>query len=185
MEKSHKGFTLIELLIVIAIIGILSALLIPNTLSSIQKAKQKQTMKDIIGIATACADYITSTGYAPDPGNQSGPISASSDFITEIAPTFIKACPVLDQWGHAFQVYTGTAVANGFGIPADGLGDDDFLIVSYGRDGEVGGTISFTFQESNPIAGMYTVRSMADFNNDLVNMNGIWLHAPLIAAKGS
>jgi len=98
MEKNHKGFTLIELLIVIAVIGVLAAILIPNALSSIQKAKQKQTMKDIIGMATACADYITSTGYAPDAGNQSGPISASSDFITEIAPTFIKACPVLDQW---------------------------------------------------------------------------------------
>ena len=185
MEKNHKGFTLIELLIVIAVIGVLAAILIPNALSSIQKAKQKQTMKDIIGMATACADYITSTGYAPDAGNQSGPISASSDFITEIAPTFIKACPVLDQWGFAFRAYTGTAVANAYGIPAAGLGDDDFMIASYGRDGEVGGTISFTFQESNPTAGMYNVRSMADFNNDMVNMNGTWLHAPRIAAEGS
>ena len=185
MEKNHKGFTLIELLIVIAVIGVLAAILIPNALSSIQKAKQKQTMKDIIGIATACADYITSTGYAPDPGSQSGPISAGSAFIAEIAPTFIKACPVLDQWGFAFRVYTGTAVANAYGITTAGLGDDDFLIVSYGRDGVIGGTISFTFQEDNPIAGMYNVRSMADFNNDLVNMNGTWLHAPRIAAEGS
>lgn len=185
MEKRHKGFTLIELLIVIAVIGVLAAILIPNALSSIQKAKQKQSMKDIIGMATACADYITSTGYAPDSGNQSGPINASSDFITEIAPTFIKACPVRDQWGFAFRVYTGTAVANAYGIPAAGLGDDDFLIASYGRDGEFGGTISFTFQESNPTAGLYTVRSMEDFKSDLVNMNGTWLHAPRIAAEGT
>jgi len=185
MRKRHKGFTLIELLIVIAVIGVLAAILIPNALSSIQKAKQKQTMKDIIGMATACADYITSTGFAPDPGSQSGPISASSAFITEIAPTFIKACPVLDQWGFAFRVYTGTAVANAYGIPAVGLGDDDFMIASYGRDGEFGGTISFTFQEDDPTAGLYTVRSMDDFKNDLVNMNGTWLHAPRIAAEGT
>jgi len=185
MVKGKRGFTLIELLIVVAIIGILAAIIIPNALSAIQKANQKQTMKDIVSLATACASYITEAGYAPDYGNQSGPLQSGSNFISTISPTFIKVCPVTDQWGNPFQVYTGTTVSSVFGIPAAGLGDDDFLIFSLGRDGAVGGSVTYTYQAANPTAGLYNVDSMDDFTNDLVNMNGVWLHAPRISYTGS
>lgn len=185
MVKGKSGFTLIELLIVVAIIGILAAIVIPNSLAAIQKTNQKQTMKDIISLATACASYITEAGYAPDCGNQSGPLQSGSSFLSAISPLYIKVCPITDQWGHHFRIYTGTAVSNAYGIPAAGLGDDDFLIVSLGRDGAVGGSVTFTYQVANPAAGLYNVDSMDDFTNDLVNMNGAWLHAPRVSYTGS
>ena len=42
-----RGFTLIELLIVVAIIGIIAVILIPNLLDALQKSKQKRTVADI------------------------------------------------------------------------------------------------------------------------------------------
>ena len=68
-RRGQKGFTLIELLIVVAIIGIIAAILIPNLLDALQKAKQKRTMGDQRGISTAIEAYATDN--ANYPANQS------------------------------------------------------------------------------------------------------------------
>ena len=58
-RRGQKGFTLIELLIVVAIIGIIAAILIPNLLDALQKAKQKATVGDIRNIGTAWMSWVT------------------------------------------------------------------------------------------------------------------------------
>lgn len=185
MARRAKGFTLIELLIVVAVVGILAALVIPNAMLTVQKAKQKQTMKEMVGIGTAIADYSTDAGAAPDAGHQSGVLLADSNFIRDISPSYIKRCPITDRWGTPYRVYTGSAVSNVYSIPAEGIGVDDFLIVSLGSDKKDGGTVSYVYQPNNLLAGLYLIRSMDDFKNDLINLNGSWLHAPLISVRGS
>ncbi len=59
LRNRERGFTLIELLIVVAIIGIIAAILIPNLIDALQKAKQKRTMADMRNIGTSWMSWIT------------------------------------------------------------------------------------------------------------------------------
>ncbi len=58
MFKSKKGFTLIELMIVVAIIGILAAIAIPNFLKFQAKSKQSEAKTNLKGIYTAETGYF-------------------------------------------------------------------------------------------------------------------------------
>jgi prepilin-type N-terminal cleavage/methylation domain-containing protein len=59
LRGNSQGFTLIELMIVIAIIGILAAIAIPNFIAYRNKSFCTRTEADANGIASAIADYFS------------------------------------------------------------------------------------------------------------------------------
>ncbi len=114
-RNRQRGFTLIELLIVVAIIGIIAAILIPNLLDALQKAKQKRTLSDMRNTGTAWMSWLTDQVGAASAGagkqyNAVG--QASVDYATllwYLRPTdtffYMQETPQLDGWRFDYVYY--------------------------------------------------------------------------------
>ncbi|MEF1205571.1 pilin [Photobacterium damselae] len=63
--KGQKGFTLIELMIVVAVIGVLSAIAIPQYQKYVAKAEAASALATLTGVKTNAEAYTIDTGSFP------------------------------------------------------------------------------------------------------------------------
>jgi type IV pilus assembly protein PilA len=166
LRNRQKGFTLIELLIVVAIIGIIAALLIPNFLDALQKAKQKRTEADMRNMGTAMFSWLTDQAGAAAAGAAASDVNlanfqstTSAALTTTLVSQYIQSIPTIDGWKHNYSFYMNyTNPLGGVGIMA---------VVSYGRDG-VADTNDYTVTGFDP----------TDYDRDLVWADGYFVRWP-------
>ncbi len=134
-----------------------------------QKEKQIMTMKEIVTITTALADYVTDNGIAPE---QDGTYDENTEFCKALAPFYIRNLPIYDGWGNNYIVYCREACNGKYGI--SGCTSDEFVVISYGRDGK---KEDWEFVPYNPAAGLFVLETLDDFDKDIVMWNGSWVRA--------
>lgn len=77
MKKNQSGFTLIELLLVLAIIGIISAIAIPALLGQRERAKAKAVQANVNNIAGECA-------RVNDTAKEAGSVLPATTIVTSV-----------------------------------------------------------------------------------------------------
>ena len=125
LRREEKGFTLIELMVVIAIIGILTALIIPRVLAAQNQAKINDTINEVRVIEAGIEQSYSSATSLPTSQ------STWAAFSSEISQYASLPTDVQDD--------TGTALSNT---------TQDFNFVSWSASSIVG-TLILTINDTN------------------------------------
>lgn len=148
--RKNRGFTLIELLIVVAIIGIIAAIAIPNLLNAINRGRQKRSMADLRTVGTAVEAYAVDMAFYPS--FTEGPVDGTFEAFLE--PTYVKTVPRADGWRTVF--YAGSE-------------SRFYTLASAARDKQL---------ESALTSGTYNGRVTTDMDCDIVYSNGSFMSYP-------
>jgi type II secretory pathway pseudopilin PulG len=144
----------IALPFIVAVIGIMSAIAIPNLLTAMQRSKQKRTMADIRSVASAIEAYNVDHKTFPS-GNDSSALEAA------LVPQYIRVMPRIDGWGHTWRYEC---------VPREGMQTcQSYAFGSGGKDG--------AFQLDS-LSSYKPETATTNFDCDIIFANGAFVQYP-------
>jgi general secretion pathway protein G len=106
-----RGFTLIEIMVVVVIIGLLAAVIVPQVVGQVEKARISKAAQDIASLETALTMFKLDNSKYPgtDQGLQALVVQPSDPSIRHWKPGGYVKRVQKDPWGNDYQyVYPGT-----------------------------------------------------------------------------
>jgi general secretion pathway protein G len=125
----QEGYTLVELLVVVALIGLIVAIAVPNLMNAINRARQKRTMADMRALCEGIEMYHVDVNYFPIYEK----VAASA--LEHDLRIYMKKYNARDGWNQPFLY-----VANGDNYTVSSMGSDGY------EDPSVPGGATTTFQ---------------------------------------
>jgi len=156
--RKKEGFTLIELLIVVAIIGILAGIAIPNFLGARTKAKVSRAFADMRTIGNAIEAYAVDNGEYPPASPNTGATSyvptgnlTDTGLITSVPDDPFSGSP-----STTYRYYTTgdnigwVIVSNGPDTSADFTNEESDWTSETVKAGQLGGPESVVTANGSP-----------------------------------
>jgi general secretion pathway protein G len=142
--------------IIVAMIGILAAIAIPNFITATERAKQRRTMADIRTLATAVE------AYAVDNDDIYPRAESMEELRPLIVPSYVRNLPELDGWGNELRYRCLDEECSGYAISSSGS-DKIFEHVT---------------------AAEYERKQTTDFDSDLIYIKGEFIQGPFVSGAG-
>lgn len=111
-KPQEKGFTLVEMIVVVAVLGILVAIVIPALMTAVNRSRQRRSMADMHNLAKANGmAQVDSSRYV--------------NALADLAPNYMNPVVANDGWGNPWAYAAA--------------GDQrSYTLQSNGRDGAAG-----------------------------------------------
>ena len=103
MLKMKRAFSLIEVLIVIAILGLIASLIVPQVRNNTDKAKYRLSVLNLQEVAKAMEKHYLEKGVYPVFASWSDLAAGESPLLE-----YLNDIPTGDQWGRRYNIQAST-----------------------------------------------------------------------------
>jgi general secretion pathway protein G len=126
--RGDEGYTLTEILVVMAIIGLIAAVLVPGMVGQLGRARAKTAQVQLETVAAAVESFRSDVGRYPTNSEGLNALMSQPASADGWTGPYVKSTKALtDPWGHAIDYKES---------------DDSltFVVTSFGADGQPDGT---------------------------------------------